>query len=171
MTDSVHSLSGRSIITGLKSAGVRFVLSVPDITTSEGLLRPISEDGDLRLVRVCKEDEGVSVCAALSFCDQRAVLLMQQTGLMDSLNALRAIALDYCNPVCMLIGLLGKDPAVPPARSEKLGVRVIQPILDAMGIRHLMLDTDDDLPDCLSAIDEAYQSSRPVAILLGRSPT
>lgn len=167
---SPHALHGSAIIEALKQARVEFVLSVPDICTSEGLLRPIAHDPDLRLVRVCKEDEGVSVCAALSFCDRRAVLLMQQTGLMDSANALRAIAVDYRNPVCMMIGLLGKEPDVPPGQSERYGVRIIEPALDVLGIRHLVMSSDDDIPTCMQAIDEAYARSQPLAILFGRNP-
>ena len=165
-----QALHGSAIIEALKQARVEFVLSVPDICTSEGLLRPIAHDPDLRLVRVCKEDEGVSVCAALSFCDRRAVLLMQQTGLMDSANALRAIAVDYRNPVCMMIGLLGKEPDVPPGQSERYGVRIIEPALDVLGIRHLVMSSDDDIPTCMQAIDEAYARSQPLAILFGRNP-
>lgn len=165
-----QALHGSAIIEALKQTRIEFVLSVPDICTSEGLLRPIAHDPHLRLVRVCKEDEGVSVCAALSFCDRRAVLLMQQTGLMDSANALRAIAVDYRNPVCMMIGLLGKEPDVPPRQSERYGVRIIEPTLDVLGIRHLVLWSDDDIPTCMQAIDEAYARSQPMAILFGRNP-
>ena len=163
-------LHGKAIIQALKDTGVEFVLSVPDICTSEGLLRPIAHDPELRLVRVCKEDEGVSVCAALSFCDKRAVLLMQQTGLMDSANALRAIAVDYGNPVCMLIGLLGKEDGVSPGQSSRYGVRIIEPVLDVMGIRHVVMSSDQDIPACMQAIDEAYQRSQPLAILFGSNP-
>ena len=163
-------LSGLAIIEALKRTGVEFILSVPDICTSSGLLRPISGDPCLRLVRVCKEDEGVSICASLSFCGQRAVLLMQQTGLMDSLNALRAIGVDYQNPVCMMIGLLGKEPDVAPAQSRSFGVRVIEPILDVMGIRHCVLNSDADIGAGMQAIDDAYRLGAPVAILLGRNP-
>lgn len=170
MAARMNLLSGRAVIAGLKRAGVEFVLSVPDICTSEGLLRPIAADPQLRLVRVCKEDEGVSVCAALSFCDRRAVLLMQQTGLMDSANALRAIAVDYRNPVCMMIGLLGKEAAVAPARSQRYGVRIIEPILDVMGIRHMVLDRDEGIAACVDAIDDAYRRSAPLAILFGNNP-
>jgi len=138
-------LHGKAIIQALKDTGVEFVLSVPDICTSEGLLRPIAQDPELRLVRVCKEDEGVSVCAALSFCDKRAVLLMQQTGLMDSANAL-------------------------PAQSSRYGVRIIEPVLDVMGIRHMVMSSDQDIPACMQAIDEAYQRSQPLAILFGSNP-
>jgi sulfopyruvate decarboxylase subunit alpha len=165
-----EALHGAAIIEALKRSHVEFVLSVPDICTSEGLLRPIANDPDLRLIRVCKEDEGVSVCAALSFCDKRAILLMQQTGLMDSANALRAIAVDYRNPVCMMIGLLGKEPDVPPGQSHRYGVRIIEPMLDVLGIRHLVMSSDADIPACMRAIDEAYERSQPLAILFGRNP-
>ncbi len=164
------SLSGLAIIAALKRTGVEFILSVPDICTSAGLLKPISSDPALRLVRLCKEDEGISICASLSFCDRRAVLLMQQTGLMDSLNALRAIGVDYHNPVCMMVGLLGKEPDLAPAQSRSFGVRVITPILDLMGIRYCVLNSDADIEAGMQAIDDAYRLSEPVALLLGRNP-
>jgi sulfopyruvate decarboxylase TPP-binding subunit len=106
----------------------------------------------------------------LSFCDKRAVLLMQQTGLMDSANALRAIAVDYGNPVCMMIGLLGKEDGVSPGQSSRYGVRIIEPVLDVMGIRHVVMSSDQDIPACMKAIDEAYQRSQPLAILFGSNP-
>ena len=52
-------LSGESIIREIKASGIEFVISVPDITTSEGLLRPLAKLTDPRLIRICKEDEGV----------------------------------------------------------------------------------------------------------------
>ena len=48
-------LRGDAIIAAVKSSGVDYVLSVPDITTSSALLAPIAKDKDLRLIRVCKE--------------------------------------------------------------------------------------------------------------------
>ena len=45
----------------LKQARIQFIVSVPDIVTSNGLLWPISKDPEFKLVRVCKEDEGVSI--------------------------------------------------------------------------------------------------------------
>ena len=57
------SLRGSLIIQAVKNAGARFILSVPDLTTSEGLLRPIAADPALRLIRVCKEDEAIGIAA------------------------------------------------------------------------------------------------------------
>lgn len=160
---------GAEIIDALKTAKVTHVAALPDITTSAGLLWPLSTDRDLHLIRLSKEDEGVSVCAGLAFCDRRAVLLMQQTGLMDSLNAVRAIAVEYGQPVCMLVGLLGKEPDRAPQDSESYGVRIIEPVLDAMDIDRLLIESSDDVARLPPAIDRAYAESRPVVALIGRT--
>ena len=55
--DDKIELKGSGIITAIKSSGIEFILSVPDIVTSGGLLRPIARDPELKLIRVCKEDE------------------------------------------------------------------------------------------------------------------
>jgi sulfopyruvate decarboxylase subunit alpha len=47
-------LHGASIIREIKASRIEFVVSVPDITTSEGLLRPLAQETDPRLIRVCK---------------------------------------------------------------------------------------------------------------------
>ena len=68
----------------------------------------------LKLIRVCKEDEGIGVCAGLSYCDKRALLLMQYSGMLDSINALRIVGVEYSLPICMMVGLLNKEPGVRP---------------------------------------------------------
>lgn len=161
--------TGAGIIDAIKAAGVTHVAALPDITTSAGLLWPLSEDRDLTLIRLCKEDEGVSICAGLAFCDRRAVLLMQQTGLLDSLNAIRAIAVEYEQPICMLVGLLQKEPDKAPTESARYGVRIVEPILDAMGIDHFCVESDADVDRVPGAIDRAFETSRPLVILIGRT--
>ena len=97
--ENLLKLSGSRIINELKKAQIKVVAALPDIVTSDGLLWPISRDSDFQLIRVCKEDEGVSICAALSCNDTRALVLMQQTGLLDSLNSIRASAIEYQQPI------------------------------------------------------------------------
>lgn len=163
--DSV--LRGPDILAAIKASGVEFIVSVPDIVTSEGLLRPVAADPDVKHIRLCKEDEGVSICAALSYCDRRALLMMQQTGMYDSVNAIRAIAVGYELPVCMLVGLQGAEPDVPPRESALHIVRVAQPVLDALEIEHHLLTTAADVEKIKPAIESAYERSRPVVLLIG----
>ena len=165
-----ETMRGSSILAAIKSAGVSHVISVPDITTSEGLLRPLAGDGDLKLVRVCKEDEGIGIASGLAFCDRRAIILIQQTGLMDSLNAVRATACEYQMPICFMVGLLEKEPGVPAVHSKRFGVRIVPPILDVMGVVHDTLELESDVARIRPAIDLAYATSRPTVLFLGRRP-
>jgi sulfopyruvate decarboxylase subunit alpha len=96
--------------------------------------------------------------------------MMQYTGLLDSVNSLRGVAIEGENPVCMLVGLLGKEPGVAPTQSKKYGVKIIEPILDAMGIAHHWVEESGDTQKIVPAIDKAYADTRPMAVLIGREP-
>ena len=170
-TTPAGELSGSGILREIKASGIEFVISVPDITTSEGLLRPLVRAGSPRLIRVCKEDEGVGICAGLAHCGKRALLLIQQTGMLDSINAIRGVAVEYALPICMMVGLLEKEPGVPPRESKRYGVRIVEPILEAMGVPYHEIEHDGDLDKIKLAIDDAYANSYPVVLLIGRRPT
>jgi sulfopyruvate decarboxylase TPP-binding subunit len=167
---TVAGLSGQSIIEEIKASGIEFVVSVPDITTSEGLLRPLARATHPRLIRICKEDEGVAICAGLSYTGKRGLLLIQQTGLLDSINAIRGVAVEYNLPICMMVGLLEKEVGVPPRQSKRYGVRIVEPILDAMGIAYHEIEEQPDVVKIRPAIDEAFAQSKPVVLLIGQRP-
>ena len=71
----------------------------------------------------------------------------------------------------MMVGLLEKEPGVPPRQSKRYGVRIVEPILDAMGIPYHEIEEDADVGRIRPAIDEAYAVSRPVVLLIGRRPS
>jgi sulfopyruvate decarboxylase subunit alpha len=161
---------GPEIVAALKRAGVEFVVALPDIVTSDALLWPLARDPEIRLVRVCKEDEGIGICAGLAFAGRRAVLLIQQTGLLDSINALRAVGVEYGQPIALLVGLQGKEPGVTPSRSGKFAVRIVEPILDAIGVAHVLVEARADEARVAPAIERAYARSEPVCVLIGAPP-
>src|SRR5580693_9399232 len=129
---TARELSGAGIIAAIKASGIEYILSVADIVTSAGLLAPIAQDKDLRLIR--------------------------------------GVAVEYKQPICMMIGLLQHDPEKAPKESPRYGVRIVEPILDDMGIAHHLLSVDADIAKIKPAIDKAYAESQPVAFLVGRSP-
>jgi sulfopyruvate decarboxylase subunit alpha len=165
------ALHGASIIRELKASRIEFVVSVPDITTSEGRLRPLAQATEPRLIRVCKEDEGVGICAGLSYCGRRSLLLIQQTGMLDSINAIRGVAVEYALPICMMVGLLEKEPGVPPRQSKRYGVRIVEPVLEAMGVTYHEIEGEADVGKIAPAIDAAYAQMRPVVLLIGQRPS
>jgi sulfopyruvate decarboxylase TPP-binding subunit len=165
-----RKLDGGGIIAAVKASGVEYILSVPDITTSSGLLAPITRDKDLKLIRVCKEDECIGIGTGLAYSGKRSLTLIQHTGFLDSINAIRGVAVEFRQPICMMIGLLQHDPDKTPRESSRYGVRIVEPILDDMGIAHHVINTDADVAQIKPAIEKAYAESRPVAFLVSRGP-
>src|SRR6185436_17448599 len=161
---------GESIIQQIKASGIEFVVSVPDITTSEGLLRTLAKLQSPRLIRICKEDEGVGICAGLAYTGKRALLLIQQTGMLDSINAIRGVAAEYRLPICMMVGLLEKEVGVMPRQSKRYGVRIVEPILEAMGIGYHNIEEQGDVAKIRPAIDQAFADSKPIVLLIGQRP-
>lgn len=163
-------LRGADIIAAIKESGIATVVALPDIVTSDGLLWPIARDPAMRLIRVCKEDEGVSICAGLAFAGARSLLLMQHTGLLDSINAIRAIAVEYELGLCMIVGLQGMEPDREPPQSGKYGVRIVEPLLDVMNIDHARLTVRGDEARIPLAFGRARNAKRPFVFLVTRTP-
>lgn len=163
-------LNGGKIIDAVKAAGVEYVLSVPDLHTSKGLLYPIAGDRELKLVRTCKEDECFGIAAGLTYGNKRALILMQYTGFLYAMNALRAVGCEYKFPTVMMIGMLGLEENVAPKQSKRFGLKIIAPILETMEIPYEVIDSDGDVPKIAPAIEHAYAHAHPTAFLIARRP-
>ena len=169
-TSDGNIIRGADIISAIKESGIKTVVALPDIVTSDHVLWPIARDPALRLIRVCKEDEGVSICAGLAYTGARSLLLMQHTGLLDSINAIRAIAVEYEFGLCMIVGLQGMEPDREPPQSDKYGVRIVEPLLDVMGIDHARLAIRGDEARIPPAFERARTEHRPFVFLVTRTP-
>jgi sulfopyruvate decarboxylase subunit alpha len=165
------TLSGRSIIAAVKRAGVRYVAAVPDIHTAKGILMPIGQDPDLRVIRTCKEDECLGIAAGLSYGEQRCLILIQYTGFWYAMNAIRGVAVEQSLPICLMVGLLNHRPGTDLGEAKRVGLRAIKPALEAYGIPHHLIEGEADVAKIAPAIEDAYRRMHPVAILIGRSPT
>ena len=165
-----YPLTAEAIKNQFKRAGIRFVVALPDRVTSHYLLKGILADQDFHVVQVCKEDEGISICSGMYAAGHKSVFMMQYTGFLDSINAIRGVAVEGHFPVCMVVGLLGKEPDVAPTQSKKYGVKIIEPILDVMGITHHLIERDADANQIGPVIDKSFATSSPSAILIGREP-
>ena len=126
-----YPLTAAAIASEIKRAGIHFVVALPDRVTSQHLLKGMLSDGDFHVVQVCKEDEGVSLCSGLYAAGKRSVLMMQYTGLLDSINSIRGIGVE----VRQLIVLLDPRRLILVAQAEIDGERVrdLPVVLDVRG--------------------------------------
>ncbi len=61
-----------------------------------------------------------------------------------------------------------KGPIFEPNIADRYGVRITEPILDAMGVEHHLIEQPQDVAKIGPAIDKAYDTSSPVVLLIGR---
>jgi len=116
---------------GMKDGGIDFAASVPCINLQE-LLTMVEADPEIRFVPVTREEEGVGICAGAFLGGLRPALLMQNSGLGNSINALASLDQLYGLPLLMIISHRGSS-------GEKISGqipmgRLTAPLLDALGI-------------------------------------
>lgn len=165
MTSAV-AVPASAIADELQRIGVRWSVSVPD-THQRSLIAELERRDAFRVVTCSTEDEAVAVASGLYLGGEDAVLMIQHAGLYACVNNLRGLGLDAKMPLFLLIGLLGREPELPPRQSPKSMVRLAEPLLDALGIPYSLLEG----PQQLDRLEAAFVSSRtrrgPVAVLIG----
>ena len=152
-----------SVIGELKKNKVSHVVWLPD-SESNFMYLQLLEEPDIDLVPVCREGETIAIAAGLWVGGKKPIVLIQNTGFMESGDSIRGIGLDVNHPLVMLIGYRGWDRH---GMSRDSAARFIEHILHAWGINYYLLETDEDAPRVSMAFEEAERTSKPVAVLIG----
>ena len=152
-----------SIIEELKKNSVSHVVWLPDSETNF-MYQQLMADPDIDLVPVCREGETMAVAAGLWVGGKNPVVLIQNTGVMESGDSIRGLGLDVNQPLVMLIGYRGWDRH---GVTRDSAARFIEHILHAWGINYYLVEEDGDAPRISLAMEEAVRTSRPVAVLVG----
>lgn len=173
MTGTVASPSALwagGICAGLRTAGCREVVYVPDNPLShilDALRRGYTE---IRTTLATREEEALGIAAGLYLAGARPAVMMQSSGLGNSLNALGSLLIAYQIPVLLVISMRG-DPGEWNAAQVPMG-RAVAPVLDALGIQHLTVDHPASAGETvLAAAALAYGTRHPAACLLPRRLT
>ncbi|HET7344107.1 MAG TPA: thiamine pyrophosphate-dependent enzyme [Methylomirabilota bacterium] len=156
-------ISGREFAVALERHGFDFFTGVP-CSLVEDLIATLERGTRAPYVAAVREDAAVGVAVGAWFGGRRPVVLMQNSGLGTSLNALASLSLMYGLPALLVVtwrGYAGKDAP------EHLLMGEISPaLLDLLGIPHRVLaveSLDTDLAWAARAMDERMQ---PVALLV-----
>jgi sulfopyruvate decarboxylase subunit alpha len=152
-----------AVYQGLKRACISFVTSVPCVNLQE-LLALVGGDPDIIHVPVTREEEGVGICAGAWIGGRRAALLMQNSGLGNSINALASLNILYGIPLLMIISHRGGrgESIIGQVPMGQLTV----PLLEAMNIPHFTPCQEEAEETVTQAWGCASAGRRPVAVLL-----
>jgi sulfopyruvate decarboxylase subunit alpha len=156
-----------SVCAGLHEAAIRHVVFVPDNPTSH-VLRALRNRGpEIRLTTATREEEAFGIAAGAYLGGQRCAVMLQSSGLGNSLNALTSLLIPYRIPVVMLISMRGEDDEWNPAQMP-MG-RALRPLLESIGISHATLESADRASaTVVLAAQRAFDTRLPVACLLPR---
>ena len=162
----VSEASAKVVYEALRAAGIRLVAALP-----ESWLTPIitlaQADPDVTLVEVAKEEEAVGVAMGAHLAGVRAAVLMQNHGLLASVNGVVSGAMLYRIPLLLVVSDRGHLGETDPWQTE--GGRATRRVLDALGIVWSEVHGPEEAERKVAdAAVLAGTSLAPVALLLTR---
>ncbi|MDH3289315.1 MAG: thiamine pyrophosphate-binding protein [Betaproteobacteria bacterium] len=159
---TVTGLSPQAILAEIKKNGVTHVVWLPD-TETNWLYALMKAEPSLRLVPVSNEALAFSAAAGLSFGGRVPLILIQNTGMMDSGNSLRGWTIDLSIPVVLMVGYRGWTRHGVTRDSAAV---YTERFLNAFGITYYLVESDADAERISLAFGEARRTARPVATLI-----
>ena len=155
-------LSPEIVLGEMTKNGVTHVVWLPDSETNF-LYQLMQGEPSLRLVPVSREGLAFSVAAGLSTGGQTPIILIQNTGLMESGDSLRGWALGLNIPVVLMVGYRGWTRH---GVNSDTAATYTERFLHAFGITYYLVETSADAPRISIAFEEARRTRRPVAVLM-----
>ena len=161
----------------LSRHGVTDVVSLPD-NSSSALLALLRQSGEIRLLSVTREGEAFALAAGLWLGGRNPLVLIQNTGLLESGDSLRGTLVRMRIPVVCLVTYRGYAKfarlETPPDPSPEVLSRpdldsvavMTEPTLRAWGVPFDFLHTNEDIGRISAAFAQAQQLSAPVAVLV-----
>ena len=156
-------LRPETLVEEFKKNGVTHVVTIPDSETNY-LYELMVEQPWLSIVPASREGETFAIALGLSVGGKVPVCVIQNTGMMESGDSIRGMALDSGFPLVLVIGYRGWTRHGVISDSA---ARYTEPFLHAMGINYYLVEHDEDANRISIAFEEAKAQKRPVAVLVG----
>ena len=155
---------------GVHAAGSRDVVYVPDNPLSHVLRVFEQQFRDVRLILATREEEAFGIAAGLYLGGRLPTVLLQSSGLGNSLNAVTSLLMPYQIPVLMVVSMRG-DSGEWNAAQVPMG-RALRGIFDSIGVPHATVASAADASDTVRLAGRTAFGTRTLgACLLPRSVT
>lgn len=158
------SFTADRIIDELNKCGITHIVWLPD-QENQFVSEALKNQPAFTMVPVCREGEAIAIATGLMLGGKKPVVWHQSTGFFESGDSVRGLALDLKLPLLLLIDYRGWRQDTPPTDSAAI---FIEPILDAWGIKHYLVTSDENAERISLGFNEANRLQKPVAVLIGR---
>lgn len=156
-------LRPETLVEEFKKNGVTHIITIPDSETNY-LYELMLQQPWLDVVPASREGETFAVALGLQIAGKVPVCLIQNTGMLESGDSIRGMALDAGFPLVFVVGYRGwtRHGVITDSAA-----RYTEPFLNAFRINYYLLEQDEDASRISLAFQEARATKRPVAVLVG----
>ena len=156
------ALSPETVLAQMKMNGVTHVVWLPDSETN-WLFLLMKADPSLTLVGVNREGLAFSTASGIYAGGKTPLILIQNTGLMESGDSMRGWAMQMEVPVVLMVGYRGYTRH---GVNTDTAATYTERFLNAFNIQYYLVEQDSDAERISIAFAEAKKTKRPVAVLV-----
>ena len=151
------------MIKELESNEVTHLVWLPDTETSF-LYKSISKNNQIKIIPICREAESIPLAAGLWIGGEKPVVMIQNTGLFESGDSIRGLAVDISLPLVIIVGYRGWTRHGITKDSAAI---YTEPTRNAWGLKYYLIDGDNDLDRISIAFEESTKEQKPIVCLIG----
>jgi sulfopyruvate decarboxylase subunit alpha len=157
----------------LRGAGVTHLVCTANLE-GFGLYEVFAKEDDLTVIDTCREGEAVAIATGLSLTGAKVCLSMENFGMFESLDTIRALPRDMGVGIPIFIGYTGHgavaeaiEPFTGNMKSQvQLAGDWTEPILDVTGIPYDALSEEASDDDTRAALGRALAADSPYGLLV-----
>ena len=157
--------SAEKIVNELKSHQITHAIGVPD-NGSARIYELLRIEPGIEVITVTREGEAFAVAAGLYVGGKKPVIIIQNTGFLESGDAFRGTVVNMRVPVVVFIGYRGYRNRDTDGQWIDSVAHFLEPTLEAWNLPYEMLETDDDIRCIGAAFEKTEATSLPAAVLL-----
>ena len=161
--------SAQKIVDELKKQEITHAVGVPD-NGSARIYELLRLEPGIEVITVTREGEAFAIASGLYVGGKKPVIIIQNTGFLESGDAIRGTVVNMKVPVVVFIGYRGYHNRDRDGQWVDSVATFLEPTLKAWDLPYEMLETDADVPCIARAFEQAAETSLPsVVLLIGHS--
>ena len=150
----------------IKDSKIDLILSLPCILL-KGLLKIIEEKKEIPHIPITREEEGIGIAAGVFLGGKKTVILMQNSGLGNSINALKSLIELYEIPIILIMSHRG-DIGEKIVAQFPMG-KYTPKLLESLPIANYFINTNKEIDKIKDIIKNSLSAKRSVAIVLKKT--
>ena len=147
----------------LKNSGIDLILSLPCIMLKD-LIQILEDKNEIQHISITREEEGVGIAAGAYLAGRTPALLIQNSGIGNSINAIKSLLELYEIPIIFIMSHRG-DKGENIIAQIPMGHYTPQ-LLKSLPMRKIFIKSANDIKKIKKNVENSKKTKNSIAILL-----